>query len=56
MDFFTEDEESRGPRVTEELITGAERKLGVRLPRAYLDLFLSATVEHQSDDASGLSR
>jgi hypothetical protein len=38
MGFFDEHESGRGPEISEDLIAKAERKLGVRLPRAYLDL------------------
>ncbi len=36
--FFDEGEGARGPQVSDVLIARAERTLGVRLPRAYLDL------------------
>lgn len=36
--FFDEHEIGRGPELSEGLVAKAEQKLGVRLPRAYLDL------------------
>lgn len=36
--FFEEREPGRGPKVSEEMVARAEQKLGVRLPRAYLQL------------------
>ena len=38
MDFFEENENGRGPKISDELIAQAERKLGVRLPQAYREL------------------
>ena len=37
-DFFDVGEEGRGPRLSDELVACAERKLGVRLPPTYLAL------------------
>jgi hypothetical protein len=38
MIFFTQDEYFTGPKLTAELVSDAERQLGYRLPRAYIDL------------------
>jgi hypothetical protein len=38
MDFFEANATGHGPRISTSLIGEAEQKLGVRLPRTYLDL------------------
>ena len=38
IDFFTTDSDELGPKVSDHVIARAERKLGVRLPQAYLAL------------------
>lgn len=51
MGFFDERESAHGPEISDDLIAKAERKLGVRLPEAYLDLLKERMAERRREGA-----